>query len=413
MKFLEKELIFVTQEKFYQVQLSQKQKIDYESYQLVLNLVDKKFLRSFSLKKILLGYPYVKLFSSVVPTPDKKEYQNLADFFLPKEIFSHNLPQYIQIFPINDSSSRYVHYQLTDQGKALIQKFPFQCRWEFMFSFFARKLFLNANQLEKNLALFFENEIILVQKYFSNLHYFANSRNLTQNQFLEFSEHIFPFEPNENYYFKSKLDTVSSKEIAPEEAPSRNSFSNLGLSFSWGDFFYRKPALIKRLTTRSKKIRLLKLLPKMAVVFILFSTSYFFYNLFYFHQLKKELKEIRNYTITTQDEVTNQLATKGKKILQGKVLAELIKEESIAPQVLFENLDNWIGKNSWLVSLQTFSKEGQKQVKIQLVSTNPELSKQKQTNLNSLFKNKKITIQKKGGQRKGKQKIYFFDILVN
>ena len=32
MKFLEKELIFVTQEKFYQVQLSQKQKIDYESY---------------------------------------------------------------------------------------------------------------------------------------------------------------------------------------------------------------------------------------------------------------------------------------------------------------------------------------------------------------------------------------------
>ena len=86
MKFLEKELIFVTQEKFYQVQLSQKQKIDYESYQLVLKLVDKKFLRSFSLKKILLGYPYVKLFSSVVPTPDKKEYQNLADFFLPKEI---------------------------------------------------------------------------------------------------------------------------------------------------------------------------------------------------------------------------------------------------------------------------------------------------------------------------------------
>ena len=99
--------------------------------------------------------------------------------------------------------------------------------------------------------------------------------------------------------------------------------------------------------------------------------------------------------------------------MQGKVLAELIKEESIAPQVLFENLDNWLGKNSWLVSLQTFSKEGQKQVKIQLVSTNPELSKQKQTNLNSLFKNKKITIQKKGGQRKGKQKIYFFDILVN
>ena len=55
MKFLEKELIFVTK-KFYQVEflLSQKQKIDYESYQLVLNLVDKKFLRSFSLKKILL-----------------------------------------------------------------------------------------------------------------------------------------------------------------------------------------------------------------------------------------------------------------------------------------------------------------------------------------------------------------------
>ena len=121
MKFLEKELIFVTQEKFYQVQLSQKQKIDYESYQLVLNLVDKKFLRSFSLKKILLGYPYFKANFICIPTPDKKEYQNLANFFLPKEIFSHNL-KYIQIFPINDSSSRYVHYQLTDQGKAFAQK---------------------------------------------------------------------------------------------------------------------------------------------------------------------------------------------------------------------------------------------------------------------------------------------------
>ena len=60
MKFLEKELIFVTQEKFYQVQLSQKQKIDYESYlkvqvfKLLRNpiLLSKKFLRSFSLKKI-------------------------------------------------------------------------------------------------------------------------------------------------------------------------------------------------------------------------------------------------------------------------------------------------------------------------------------------------------------------------
>ena len=179
------------------------------------------------------------------------------------------------------------------------------------------------------------------------------------------------------------------------------------------DFFYRKPALIKRATTKSKKIRNLKLLPKVAVVFILFSTSYFFYNLFYLNQLKKELKEVRYNSSIEKDEVVLKLVAKGKKVLQSKVLTELIKEEGIAPQVVFKNLDDWLGKNSWLVSLQTFSKEGQKQVKIQLVSTNPELSKQKQANLSSLFKNKKITIQKKGTQRKGKQKIYFFDILVN
>ena len=76
MKFLEKELIFVTQEKFYQVQLSQKQKIDYESYQLVLNLVDKKFLRSFSWKKILLGYPYVKLYFHQL----KKELKEIRNY---------------------------------------------------------------------------------------------------------------------------------------------------------------------------------------------------------------------------------------------------------------------------------------------------------------------------------------------
>ena len=99
MKFLEKKLIFATQEKFYQIQISQKKKIDSESYQLVLKPVDKNFLRNFSFKKILLGYPYVNIFLPLVPTPHKKEFQNLAEFFLPKEVFSNNLPQYKRMNP--------------------------------------------------------------------------------------------------------------------------------------------------------------------------------------------------------------------------------------------------------------------------------------------------------------------------
>ena len=55
MPFLKKELILATQEKFYQIQLSQKQKTDSESYQLILKPTDKKFLRNISVKKILLG----------------------------------------------------------------------------------------------------------------------------------------------------------------------------------------------------------------------------------------------------------------------------------------------------------------------------------------------------------------------
>ena len=35
------------------------------------------------------------------------------------------------------------------------------------------------------MALFFEDEIILVQKNFSDLHYLSNFRNLTQDKFLE------------------------------------------------------------------------------------------------------------------------------------------------------------------------------------------------------------------------------------
>ena len=93
-----------TQEKFYQIQLSQKQKTDSESYQLILKPTDKKFLRNISVKKILLGYPYVNIFLSLVPTPHKKELQNLAEFFLPKEEFANNLPQYIQVFPVNDNA---------------------------------------------------------------------------------------------------------------------------------------------------------------------------------------------------------------------------------------------------------------------------------------------------------------------
>ena len=79
---------------------------------------------------------------------------------------------------------------------------------------------------------------------------------------------------------------LASYEPTQTKMLSQISFSSRMLSFSWSDFFYRKPALIKRATTKSKKIRNLKLLPKVAVVFILFSTSYFFYNLFYLNQLK-------------------------------------------------------------------------------------------------------------------------------
>ena len=416
MKFLEKKLIFATQEKFYQIQISQKKKIDSESYQLVLKPVDKNFLRNFSFKKILLGYPYVNIFLPLVPTPHKKEFQNLAEFFLPKEVFSNNLPQYIQIFPVNDTHARYVQYQLTKQGKNFIKKLPFQCRWEFMFSFFSRKLFLNATQLDKNLALFFENEIILVQKYFSDLHYLSNFRNLTQDKFLESVKYILPFQANENYYFKPLDEGVelASYEANQAEILSQISFSSRMLSFFWSDFFYCRPALIKKATAKSKKIRILKFLPKIAVVFIVIAVGYFSYNFYDLNQLKKELKEIRNYTTTTQNEVTTQLAAKGKKVLQSQVLTQLINEQSISPQIVFENLDNWLGKNSWLVFLELISlKGGQKEIKMQLASTKPNFSEQKQTDLSLLFKNKKITIQKKGEQRKSKQKIYFFDVVIN
>ena len=57
MPFLKKELILATQEKFYQIQLSQKQKTDSESYQLILKPTDKKFLRNFLLKKFYWVIP--------------------------------------------------------------------------------------------------------------------------------------------------------------------------------------------------------------------------------------------------------------------------------------------------------------------------------------------------------------------
>ena len=142
--------------------------------------------------------------------------------------------------------------------------------------------------------------------------------------------------------------------------------------------------------------------------------GYFSYNFYDLNQLKKELKKIRNYTTITQDEVTNQLATKGKKVLQSQVLTQLINEQSISPQIVFENLDNWLEKNSWLVSLElVYLKSGQKAIKMQIASLNPEFTKKQQTDFNFLFQNKKIDIKKKKKQRNGKQKVYFFDILVN
>ena len=97
-----------------------------------------------------------------------------------------------------------------------------------------------------------------------------------------------------------------------------------------------QPALIKKTTAKSKKIRILKFLPKIAVVFIVIAVGYFSYNFYDLNQLKKELKKIRNYTTITQDEVTNQLATKGKKVLQSQVLTQLINEQSISPQIVLK-----------------------------------------------------------------------------
>ena len=77
-------------------------------------------------------------------------------------------------------------------------------------------------------------------------------------------------------------------------------------------------------------------------------------------------------------------------------------------------MDNWLEKNSWLVSLElVYLKSGQKAIKMQIASLNPEFTKKQQTDFNFLFQNKKIDIKKKKKQRNGKQKVYFFDILVN
>ena len=402
------DLVLVINDKFFKLADLQQDSKNFGHFSYHLEPITS--LKTLSFKKILLGYPYVKTFIPLVPTPSKKEYQNLHQFFLPNAIFKSQKRQYFQLFPIDSESSRLAYYQLSEQGKAFIKKIPFWCSWDFLVSFCLKKYFKEALNLEQNVVLFFNQEIIFIQKYFADLAYYPNTSNLASADFHQVSQSLFPFVADESYFFQNQIANPIKIKKADTSKKQISDSIFLEPLFSFKDILNFKPAVLKAEILKQNSFHYVNLIYLSLLLFIVFSLAMTGYSFYVLDNFKKELALERNIKQVSQkiDSQMQELAIKGEKILQEKILAEVITESNITPLNDLENLQKWLPSSAWLESWE--QKKGE--IYLNLLSTDANFSKKHSQSLQDSFVEKTVTIEQLKNEKNNNKPIFVFAIFI-
>lgn len=355
-------------------------------------------LRRLLFKRVLLGYPYIRTIVTLLPTPNKSEYLNLYNFLFPKEIFSNQKNQYLQLFKVDSEFSYCVYYQVSQQGKKFIKKLPLGSTWSPLASFFLKKFYSQNLQQNQNISIFFNEEVIFIQKYMASFTYQPNFSNLPFLKFSKVATSLFPTEVNLSYFFNLSDLTPTTKK------PEKLKF------FSIKDFLNNTPPVTKIRYLNFKQINPKILLVIIVYLIMLFSSTVAIKSFYQLSILKKELKEQRVYANKFQNtgQKAKEISVLGEKILHKKLLVNNINKQKFSAADSLTKIDNWLPKTAWVTAWE----ETNKFIKINIFALENKSIPQNQQALKDLFKDSDVKVKNLPENKKAKKNIFVFEITL-
>ena len=383
-----KKFILAIQNKFYQIFPPKKTEENFFYYPL--KIIPNFIQGNFFLQKIIFGYPSIKTFLPAIPTPQKSEQKNVVSFFFPQNVFQKNV-LFFQPFSIADKSTRFAFYSVLEDK--LKNKFSFFSRTEPLVSFFLKK-YLKSTKTEKNLAFYFDSEIIFIKKYFSDVLYFPNSKNLPFQDFLLAVKENTSFKVEEAHFFVSETKVEKNLLYSKERAFFPH----------WKDFLPSKPKIIKW-NRKTKKKQLENWIFTGITALLFFSSLGIIYSFYSIAQLENKLASFRKVQAESNTiEETRKLFIEGKKVFQNNILQEIVKKKKFLPQQTLQEIEKLLTKDAWLV----FFQQNDNKITFTLASLDVNFMKKNKTRLEKLLKSKIIT-----KESKIKEGIAYFSLEIN
>ncbi len=325
--------------------------------------------KKISFKKVLISYPDVKTFLPYLPALYKKEYDNLWEAILPPQMLQAK-HRYIQAFRITSTQIRFAYY-MYNKKNFFMKNIPFVHSLEPAASYFFNKAL--ACPQNKNIAFCLDNEVIIIQKYFSDIQYFPNLQQLSNTEFLQAVQSITNIEINDIYFFLIK-----------QKEKINNNFIAENKSFffpSYQDFFSSKKPISQK--AKSKKHNKSALAYIGCVAMLCFSFFFIFNNFYITQKLHTELIELRKLQKnSTQNSKTQKLFTRGVTAFHQQILQELRQRSLLFPSNILKEIEKLPFDDFWLV----FFEQDDAKILLKIASLKTDFWEQNKTKWQKILK---------------------------
>ena len=307
-----------------------------------LQKFSKEQFKKFSFYKVLTTYPEVKTFLPLVPKLQKREYKIFWRNLLPKQLLE-NKKIYLQVFPINDRQIRFAYYDFSNARKKNVPLFSFSRP---IVSYFLDKFL--APPPNKNTAIYFDNEVLIIQKYFSDIQYFPNLQNLPIRQFFQAVEEFSHIEIYDSYFFLTQKIKISNQK-KQYFSPEFHFFAPVA-----ADFFLQKKIFLLQIKDKKleKNNHFIFLLITSLIIIFLWSVFFISQTYLKIENSKKNINELRKLQLDERQIQKQQLLfKKGIKVFHYKALQGLFGDVFL-PKNIIKTLEKLPLQGAWLLSFQ-------------------------------------------------------------
>lgn len=346
------QLIINYQEQFYSfpdsfIQIKKEQGGSFFYYHL--QPINKEKFKKFSLQKILMIYPQVKTFLPLTPFLQKKEYKPFWKNLLPMQDLE-NQKIYLQLFPINDRQARFAcyHYKKSNDSKKILKNLPLFSTIQPAVSYFLSALLVKPPK--QNIAICFDGEILLVQKFFSEVKYFPNLQNLPIEQFFQAVKNFSNIEIYDTYFFL--IQHIKREDF--KQSTKHSLLVEYFFTTSLFKFLKKNKLIAWRIRNRKtlRKNNGIFLLLFFFMISFLFGFFFVFETYFTIQTSKVTIFELRKQQIDEgQRKIQKQLFVEGFQVIHNQLLQQL-SQVLFSPKKIIEILEKIPLEKAWLLSFQ-------------------------------------------------------------